>query len=175
MDFSDRIIAAGAFSGFIVFLAAHVSSFRYLRPKKQSPTLTASFLLGTAAAGAVSARFLATACPPTVSFSGVVLALVLYGLLALLYMAFIFGMAEAALRIRLLFELERQPNRKASAAEIYRSYNADLIFAARLNRLLGAGHLQVHNGAFRMRNPVLLGQLAVVDLLGGLMGLRSGS
>ena len=183
MDFSDRTIVLGAAVAFFFFLIVHVALFRYAmpkhaKPKRLSPVLITSYIGGSLADGIFSVGVplahpaQAESYTLPVFFFGALVSLALYSLLVLLYMSWIFGMGEAALRIRLLVELERNPGGSSSLEEIYRSYNAEGIVNARLARLIGTGHLQIEQGAYRMGHRVLLIQLWIVDLLKRLIGLQ---
>ena len=162
----DLQVLAAAFAGFAVFLASHILVFHYANPKNSSLVFLSSFILGALSNGAFV--FLPAAGPKGLILftSGFI-----YVLLVFHYLAWIFGMGEAAIRIRLIIELDRMPERTASLAEIYARYNADLILKTRLERLVNAGHLHFDGRHYRIRSKILILQSKVSGILKSLLGM----
>ena len=95
----------------------------------------------------------------------------IYSFLILNYFIWVFGMGEAAIRIRLLRELDQRPDKSATLEELLQNYNSQIIVDQRLDRLVGAGHLKFENGYYRIGNPVLLIELLLLHCLKSLMGI----
>ena len=98
--------------------------------------------------------------------------LIIYSLLVLLYLSLVFGMGEAAVRIRLLREIDAKPSRTATLAEICHAYNAEKILELRLGRLVSAGHLRFDGERYHLGNRILLIQGLATKLLKFLLGIK---
>ena len=102
------------------------------------------------------------------------LSMFLYGLLVLQYIAWIFGMGEAAIRIRILLELQRRFSKGASLNEIYEHYNAEQILKVRLSRLVNAGHLTEAGDRYQLKKRILIIEAFVIRMLKLWMGISVG-
>lgn len=96
---------------------------------------------------------------------------IVYVLLVLHYLVWVFGMGEAAIRIRLLRELERSETQSASLEEIKQNYNAEKILKSRLDRLVGAGHLAFDGKCYTLKSKILLIQIYVERIFKKLLGI----
>lgn len=98
--------------------------------------------------------------------------LLIYSLLFFHYLAWVFGMGEAAMRIRLLRELEKAPSQSATLNQIYASYDAEKMLQIRLERLTGSGHLSFDGQYYSINHRILLLQSWIMDAFQRLLGMR---
>lgn len=98
--------------------------------------------------------------------------LLIYSLLFFHYLAWVFGMGEAAMRIRLLRELEKIPSQSATLDEIYASYDAEKMLGIRLERLTGSGHLSFDGQYYSVNHRILLLQSWIMEAFQRLLGMR---
>jgi hypothetical protein len=96
----------------------------------------------------------------------------LYALFFIQYIAWVFGMGEAAVRIRLLVEVGLSGKRGVSLAEIYTVYNAKNIMQTRMSRLVSANHLSMEGETYRMKSGILILQLNITRILRCVLGLN---
>src|SRR3989338_2344915 len=137
------LLTAGA--NFILFLILHVVLLRLFvaqpAPQIIFLSIAVGFFFGLVFFFLVTPFFVVLPDSAPGVLYLVLISLVLYGLLVLQYIAWIFGMGEAAIRIRILLELEKHSTRGVSLKEIYQHYNGEQILKVRLARLVNSGHL----------------------------------
>ena len=102
-----------------------------------------------------------------------VASVLIYICLVFHYLVWVFGMGEAAIRIRLLRELDRTPSKSVSLREICLHYNVDKILQSRLERLVSAGHLHFDGQYYSIRKKILLVQAQVEKMVKVLLGIPS--
>ncbi|OGH59280.1 MAG: hypothetical protein A3G34_03075 [Candidatus Lindowbacteria bacterium RIFCSPLOWO2_12_FULL_62_27] len=172
----DLYVFGAAAAAFVLFLVVHVIVFRYLRPRQLTLPLAFSFACGfmAACAGAwgligtapifpeytIAARRLAGLSTPAV-----------YSLLTLHYLSWVFGMGEAAVRIRILLELDKRPGGSATPAELRDAYSDETILKIRLAKLVGAGYLRESAGIYRISRSQMFLQAKAIGLLKRVLGV----
>lgn len=171
----DLAILLTASAAFVLFLILHVILFRCLTSQPANRVILSSFLLCIPAGIVLFAWLTWTKVRLDfsiwdVAFLGSV-SLFIYGLLVLQYIAWLFGMGEAAVRIRLLIELESLPIRDATLEKIYEQYNAKKILSIRLMRLANAGHVLFDGKRYRIANRILLLEAYVIRMMKRLFGI----
>ncbi len=112
--------------------------------------------------------FIAKAAPATGIYS-----VLIYILLVFHYLVWVFGMGEAAIRIRLLRELDRMPSKSASLTEICVNYNVEKILKSRLDRLVGASHLKFDGQYYFLNKKILLVQARIEKMIKRLLGIAA--
>ena len=174
----DSVVFFSSVAGLILFFAAHVGFLRFGQWPSTFKAMLFSVVVGWTTQEVLFGFFWIYGLAKKsysvwamLFFSG--LSSGLYGLLVFHYIAWIFGMGEAAIRIRLLDELDRMPGGSANLDEIYERYNAEMIFRTRLSRLVNAGHLAYDGSAYRIRSRVLFVQSAISNGLKRLLGDNS--
>lgn len=95
----------------------------------------------------------------------------IYLLLFFHYLAWVFGMGEAAIRIRLLRELLARPSHMATLNEIMANYNAEKVLEYRLARLVGSGHLTFDGKFYSIKNTILILQVIVCSKVKRILGI----
>lgn len=98
--------------------------------------------------------------------------LLIYSLLFFHYLAWVFGLGEAAMRIRLLRELEKAPAQSATLNEIYASYDAEKMLQIRLARLTSSGHLAFDGQYYSVNHRILFFQSWIMETFQRLLGIR---
>lgn len=174
----DLLALLNAFVNFLLFLIIHIFIFRSEKYKTAPQVIFMSFLLGFP--GLLIVHTLGFIFIPLMPlrlgaflFTGIV-AMGLYLILVFHYIAWIFGMSEAAMRIRLLNEIELHPQKRATLEDIYQNYNGEKILEVRLKRLLNAGHLTYDGQYYYLKGKVLLLQDFVSGLFKKLLGFPQG-
>lgn len=174
----DLLVLTSSCAGFLSFLMIHVFIFRCLDPKNASRvfllSVTSGYVISFLFLGMLWKFTLSPASYPTTStflLAGFSISLI-YGLFVFHYLGWIFGMGEAAVRIRLLMEIDQMPEKKATLKEIYRRYNADSILKTRLARLVNAGHVTQTGTEYSIRSRFLLIQERLIHFHRKLMGIE---
>ena len=172
----DKIIVLSALIHFALFLIVHVALLRrFKRESTAKPILLSIFL--TIASDVLFWGYYSTAvlfpndCSLFFLIAAGFLSVILLALLIFHYIAWVFGMGEAAIRIRLLHELIQTPSGAITLDELYQRYNASKIFEARLARLLNSGHVSFDGKYYRVGNRILLIQLSITRILKCFLGL----
>ena len=161
---ADLFVLAPAFSVFVFFLILHILLLRI--NKNFSADRAISWSLGLGILIQLIILFAAKVAPaPSVA------SVLIYILLVFHYLVWVFGMGEAAIRIRLLRELDQLPFKSASLAEICVRYNAEKILQSRLERLVGAGHLKFDGRYYSLNKKILLVQVRVETIVKALLGI----
>ena len=173
----DLLILVISGVNFMLFLAVHVITLRCGKFRSASTVIGASFTLGLV--GCVLGSLWEGMIHGNVKYSGLgifvftsVIASILYGFFVFHYIAWFFGMGEAAIRIHLLDEVDRRRKNGISLEEIYNHYNAETIMQIRLTRLLNAGHLSFDGKVYRVKNPILLLQAFLLQQLKRLLKVK---
>ena len=173
----DLFVLTVAFSNFILFLGLHIVLLRWNEKLPANRALSVSFAFGILIQGLIA--FMGMRGFLSLGFSGVaftvsmVASLLIYTCLAFHYLVWVFGMGEAAIRIRLLRELDRTPSKSVSLREICLHYNVDKILQSRLERLVSAGHLHFDGQYYSIRKKILLVQAQVEKMVKVLLGIPS--
>lgn len=149
----DVFIVLTAFTAFMVFFLSHLLIFRIIKQEELVKWLillyTAVFLLE-----GVGVTFLLF---PTFSISLVImiliLSLVLYTLLAFIYVLGILGVVTTSMRIRLLDEIVERGPEGLERGEILKIYNRDRVLKRRLSRLVAGGELIYKDGYYCLNRP----------------------
>jgi len=163
---------------FFLFLAIHIFALRVLKKCSAPPLIIGSIITGGLLSLWIfwllvgindlslfySRASLAFAC-------GV--SLLIYMLLVFHYIAWIFGMGEAAIRIRLLFEIDKAHSGSVSLVNILERYNAEKILEVRLERLVTAGHVRLEGAFYKLNSPILLSQLWLIRFFKNLLGMET--
>ena len=170
----DAVVAASSAAGFSVFLVMHIFLFRLRRYAGSSGMISISIRAGLIVCVLIFAKSVLFSSVGSFGFTLFCagLTVLLYVLLVFHYIAWFFGMGESALRIRILHELAGAGSEGLSLEELYRRYNAPLIFKTRMDRFLNTGHLRREGDRYRLGNPIFLWQIRVSRFLGSLLGAR---
>lgn len=171
----DFFIILTSFSNFALFLFLHAALLRRYLTQPASAMILLSFIVGF-----IETLFSYTVFSfvflfpegyslPAVLLGGSV-SCFLYTLLVFHYIAWVFGMGEAAIRIRLLFELAKHPVKGLSLEDFYERYNAESILSVRLARLVNAGHISLEGDIYKIKNRILLFQVFLNNLMKSLLG-----
>ena len=178
IDPLDAYVLGAALVSFGLFLAVHVAVFRYGRPRRITPPLIVSFAAGFLLDAGAAFMLVGYPTETLASYSeaarwlGGSAALAVYSLVTLHYLSWVFGMGEAAIRIRILLELERRPGGTATLQEIHDGYNDETILKIRLAKLVGAGYLQKDGPTYRVRRKAVFLQSKMIGLLKTALGLE---
>lgn len=172
----DLFCLTSSFFSFLFFLGIHMMVLRHREKWPTSQVVLFSFGLGALVDGAIFV-FVGpqeTAARQIYPALGVALcsSLLIYSLLFFHYLAWVFGMGEAAIRIRLLRELENAPSQSATLKEIYAGYDAEKMLEIRLSRLTGSGHLFFDGQGYSINHRILLLQSWVMETFQRLLGSR---
>lgn len=172
----DLAVILTALSGFILFLILHIVCLRIMRTQAASKMIVLSIILGFIGGivfygAGLMIWILPAGYSVPAAVLGALIAFFIYVFLIFHYIAWIFGMGEAAIRIRLLFEIEKFQSGGATLEGVYEHYNAKKILSTRLSRLLNAGHIAHEGTRYEIRNRALLFQIYLSRLLKSLMGL----
>ena len=172
IDFS---VLASAFLGFLFFFLVHVILFRSQRLERASSILIISFGIGLIADMVLSGAFLLSegfhASALLEAVLAIALSMILYGFFVFHYIAWIYGMGEAAIRIRLLCEIDQFPGKRASLSQVLERYNAAYLLERRLVRLLGPGHLKTDGVFYQIGNPALLFHEKIAKMMKKILGV----
>lgn len=171
----DLFVLGAALAGFVVFLAVHLLVFRYVQPRQMTRPLILSAATGFlttshAAAWLIGAQPFADYSPSARWLAGGV-SLAIYSLTTLHYLSWVFGMHEAAVRMRILYELNRLTSKSATLNEIYSAYCDETILKIRLAKLTGAGYLVQDGQSYRIGRPMVFLQARVIHMLRVLLGM----
>ena len=164
----DTVVLSAAFFGFLIFLISHVIVLKGFKPER-----IPFVLLGCVALGGASnlGSYLLLIGSGRLSFLGVFVSLLMFSLLIFHYFNWVFGMGEAAIRIRLLCELHRRNPPSATLNEIEQDYNDAAILKLRLDRLVSAGHLKWGGQFYRIGNRILFIQISIQKMFKSLFGV----
>ena len=173
----DGAAILAAFGAFIFFLILHVVLLRRNKSFPANRAILLSFISGTfVTAGIYFVRLrgaISLHHSSAVIEVGIVVSIVIYILLVFHYLVWCFGMGEAAIRIRLLRELDKTSSKSAILSEILLGYNAEKILRSRLLRLVESGHAGYDGRYYTVRNKILLIQAAVEKILKRLLGIST--
>ncbi|GEM_PF-4821469 len=170
----DAAVILSAGFSFILFLLIHILGLRSLKKLSAPVIIIASIFFGIIA-NLLWLFYFSDAWHLKIQFSfwlllfAAAISILIYLFFVLHYLAFIFGMGEASIRIRLLFEVSKS---ETSLEEILKNYNADKILTVRLARLVMAGHFMFDGNCYRIKSPVLLIQLWLISFFKRLLGIK---
>ncbi len=164
---SDVIVLSAAFFGLLVFLVTHIIGLRGFRPQRVPGMLLGCVVLG--GLGTLGSYFWLVGLKVNSALGGIT-SILIFSLLVFHYFSGVFGMMEAAIRIRLLLELYGRPAQSATPEEILQNYNESMILKLRLDRLVAAGHLKWNGEFYRIGNRILLIQIGIQRIVKGLFG-----
>ncbi len=174
MDSIDLIVLLSAGICFCFFLVFHVVALRIFKDFPAPPSIVGALLAGLAL-NVVLTFFYPGELKDSLTILQLLFALfvseTIYFFLVFHYIAFVFGMNEASIRVRLLFEVGSSPV-GITGDRILQRYNAKQIFTARLARLISAGHFKFDGSRYEVKSPVLLLQLKLINFFKGLLGIR---
>ncbi len=167
----DLLTVGVAILSYLIFLFTHGLLLRSSESFPASRAILFSLVLGLA----INTLLLYLRLRDDFAFSQLFLiffaSTIIYILLIFHYLVWVFGMGEAAIRIRLLRELERTETKFATLAEIKKNYNAQKILNSRLERLMGAGHLTFDGKFYHLKSKILLIQIGVERFFKKLLGI----
>ena len=137
---------------FGIFFVAHVIIFRRVQPEKLLKSLRSCVLivlfLPLLLMGILFVyKPLYLSLPAWVLIA--LLAALITGLIALVYVLLVFGPYETSVRMRLVREIGRGGPEGISLSELLEHYNAETILNIRLRRLIGSGDIIEENGTYR--------------------------
>lgn len=142
MSLDAQILTNGIIS-FFVFLAMHVVVFWFVDAKGVLKWLM-NILLVASMLNIISTIRFAFTQPmglPMALMAGV-LSLIIFGILAFLYILCIFGPFESSIRMRLIHELSLVYPKGLTYDAMLKRYNADMMLQRRLDRLTVSGDLR---------------------------------
>lgn len=177
LDRLDVFVVLTAFSSFVLFLGIHILGFRYLKPKGVRRVLVYAITIGLLTDVMTSVWIAVVLVNPLGGYAGetivvgAVASLLIYSMLVFNYMVWVFGMGEAAIRIRLLHELYRAPSNAETLEEIYHAYNAEMILKVRLSRLVDSGHLRFDGCRYSIGRRFLFIHAHFMRIIKTLMGI----
>lgn len=167
----DLLTLGIAFLAYFIFLFIHAVLLRTSESFPASKAILFSLILGLATDAFLIYMRLRDKATWGQLFLITFTSVTLYVLLVFHYLVWVFGMGEAAIRIRLLRELDRTESKSATLEEIKKYYNAQKILNSRLERLLGAGHLTFDGKSYSLKSKVLLIQIGVEKFFKKLLGI----
>jgi hypothetical protein len=139
-------------------LVVHVLASRTLTTTPHHHTAAASVAVGLAATAGITVaalpRMTSLASIDRWGLAGV--SLLTYLCLAYFYVFGFYNLGESARRVRLLVELHSAGANGMTRPEILAAYNARMIVAARLHRLLASGQVVQRDGRYFVGNPLML-------------------
>jgi len=136
---------------FIGFLLVHLITFRWLRPEQLLRSLV---MIMIAVAGLplilMGALFMCRCADASLTtwVCSTVLAILIEGLMCLVYVLCIFGPYETSVRMRLIREIARGSSAGISMEELLARYNHETIVNVRLRRLVGSGDIIEKDGFY---------------------------
>ena len=169
---ADSAVLALGGAAFILFLILHIAWFRYLKPTNASLVFLGSYAAGDLLISAGIIYLIMNGAAVGHSILILFASGFLFTLLVFHYLAWVFGMGEAAIRIRLLFEVAKNPN-GITLEELFRDYHSEGILATRLDRLVRAGHVQTDGNFYWFRGSLLFLQHGVSEGLKRLLGIST--
>ncbi len=169
----DFMVLLSAGICFFFFLIFHVIALRVFKDFPAPPSIIGSLIAGLSL-NAILTFFYPTEVKELLTLGQLLFALfvseTIYFFLVFHYIAFVFGMNEASIRIRLLFEVGSSS--WITSEEILSRYNAEQILKVRLTRLVSAGHFKFDGSRYEVKSPVLLLQLKLINFFKGLLGIQ---
>lgn len=138
----DIHICLTGIASFVVFLAIHFVTFRFIRADFLLKALMFNFI-----AGLLLGVGLGVGVFGIHAIVHILLFVLIYGLAAFFYVLCIFGPFETSIRMRLIREIAEDKNGK-TYEQIKQGYNEGIILDNRLDRLLGAGDIHFVNGKY---------------------------
>ena len=175
MSHLDIAVLTSAANALFAFLVFHVLLMRVFKAINMPFLILTSIVLGVFLNGfsfnlVLEVSGINKEIPLRLSLFSAVLSVTLYALLVFHYIAWIFGMSEAAIRIRLLFEVGKKPHGGVKVGEILEHYNAATILEVRLKRLVTAGHIRFDGSRYQIKISPLLIQLWLMKGIMKLLG-----
>ena len=168
----DFMVLLSAVVSFCFFFALHVIALRIFKNFSAPPSIIGSLLAGILL-NVILTFFYPAEVKESLTLNQLLFALfvaeTIYFFLVFHYIAFVFGMNEASIRVRLLFEVGSKDH--ITSDEILRRYNAEGILKVRLARLISAGHFKFDGTRYEVKSPVLLIQLKLIQFFKGLLGI----
>jgi len=144
-------LGVGIFS-FLVFFLVHGITFRWVRPEQLLKSLLGCVMammgLPLVLMAVLYVLKAADAGWQEWVWAGI-LALLIEGLLCLVYVLCVFGPYETSMRMRLVREIARGGQKGISLDELLGSYNDETIVNLRLQRLIGSGDIIEKDGRYR--------------------------
>lgn len=150
--------ALAPFFAHVACVLAHVLLTRFRPGLFRLKAAVYSFLAGMLFIGGViwmfRVRMLPVSLWDTIGYA--MLWIVSYLCLVYCYFFGFFNLGESARRVRLLIELYLAGERGMTLEEILSAYNARMIVAARLDRLLSSGQIIEKDGRYFVGKPIML-------------------
>ncbi|MBI4372552.1 MAG: hypothetical protein HY585_02345 [Candidatus Omnitrophica bacterium] len=173
LDYAIFISVAG---GFLFFILVHVLLMRTFKAigaplAMLSSIVACAFLNGFIFFAVLTLSGATSEISLALTLFSATLSITLYGLVVFHYLAWVFGMSEAAIRIRLLFEVGKKHNIGVKVEEILDRYNAETILDVRLQRLVSAGHVGFDGSRYKLKPSPLLIQLWLMNRIMKLLGV----
>ena len=172
----DLFAIGSAALNFTLFLVAHTIALRRSRSQKAYAAITSTFLVGLVG-DILLVLWLSSRAHfswGTVVYLGF-LSATIYLFLVFHYMAFVFGLGETAIRVRLLSEIDAKPTKSATWREICEHYNAQIILKIRLERLISSNYLVEEGMCYLARTTALKIQRWISEGLKRMLGIQQHS
>jgi hypothetical protein len=166
----DILTAGAGFLSFGIYLLIHVVTFRWVRPERLLKSLLAVMIamMGLPVLLMLVFYFFKVVDAPLHEWvCAVLLAIVLQGLLCLVYVLCVFGPYETSIRMRLVREIAAGGTDGVSFKELSSRYNDETIVNIRLQRLTGSGDVIESNGRYRIARSQNL--FFVFDIIPGVL------
>ncbi len=168
----DMVVLLSATASFIFFLVVHVIVLRTLTRFPAPISFLVSIACGLLINVTLFYQFETESISALNRLFAAGVSLLIYLFLILHYLAFIFGMSEASIRVRLLIEVGNASSKGISSGEILGRYNAKQILNVRLGRLISAGHFKFDGTYYSIKSKILLLQLFLINLFKTLLGIE---
>ena len=163
MDYPFLVLAPVL--GLIINVAVHFLISRRTRAERHLFAIIISFLIGLGCEIAFTIRSLGLLSPTTADYWAYhVINLAIYGALGFGYSQFVI-LNFASLRIRMLREIHSSKDGCLSEAALLAEYNAEIILATRLERLVEWEQLSEKDGRYFIRKKTLLSIARCFDFL----------
>jgi len=151
----DVLTVGLSFFSFGIFLLIHLIVFRFVRPEHllRSLFVCVIAIMGTPVLlMGIIYIFKVVDAPVQAWVCAAVSAVVIQGLLCLVYVLCVFGPYETSVRMRLIREISRGGPKGISLQDLLGRYNSEVIVNVRLQRLIGSGDIIEKDGLYRVYN-----------------------
>jgi hypothetical protein len=166
----DLLAVGVGFVSFGIFFIIHVITFRWLQPEKLLKSLRVCVLAVVALPLMLTGILFVNKvmdAPLSAWVLASLLALLIAGLVSLVYVLCVFGPYETSVRMRLVREIEGGGPGGVSLQDLLRRYSSETILNVRLRRLIGSGDIIEENGLYRSGSKRNF--LFFIDIIAGMI------
>jgi hypothetical protein len=170
----DGLVIATSCLGFVLFLSVHVTLFRLLPVNASAKMML--FAIGSGELFSVGVLIgAAWGCEwNAFIFTGtlVIATLAIYNLFIYHYICWVYGVGEAAIRIRLLRTIYGCPSHQATIHQIYDDYDGEKVLQMRLGRLGRSNHIRVAGDGYTSGSFLLIWQNTILKTFRKALGIN---